>query len=148
MVACYSSEDSEKVLAVVKVLVEASASISSANLLGITPLMFAASHGHTSTVSYLLSLNDSFDAIDNEGKNALFHAIDGKHEEISKILIDAGIDLNVANKYGVTAKNYARNEHCDTILDLFPPEIERYQTPSSYLSYNKFENLIPGMSEV
>lgn len=148
MVSCYSDGDSEDVLAVVKALIKESTVIGAANLLGITPLMFASKHGHTSVVRYLLALNDAFDAIDNEGTNALFHAIDGKHEDIAKILIEAGIDLNVSNKFRCTARDYSRNENCEAIFKLFPAEIIRYQTPGSFMSYNRFEDMIPGIAEM
>lgn len=148
MVACYSEGETENVLKVVKALIKESTIVSSSNLFGVTPLMFASRHGHASVVSFLLSLNDAYDAIDNEGKNALFHAIDGKHVEIAKMLIAAGIDLSVAHKFGSTAKDYARDELQQDIFELFPAEIQRFQIPCNYLSYNRFEDLIPGIAEM
>lgn len=146
MVACYSDAKSDQVLKVVKLLIKESTIISSSNLTGVTALMFASSHGHVEVVKYLLSLNDSFDAIDNEGQNALFYAIDGKNLEIAKILIAAGIDLSVVNKFGYTANHYALDENQLEIAELFPPEEVKYETPSTFVSYNRFEDLIPGIN--
>lgn len=143
IVACYSEGDSEEVLKIVKLLIKESTIISSSNSAGITALMFASSRGHIEVVRYLLSLNDAYDAIDNEGKNALFHAIDGKQVEIAKVLLGAGIDLSVVNQFGCTAKQYAVDENQVEIAELFPPEVYRYETPGSFLSYNRFEDLIP-----
>lgn len=148
IVACYSETNSDDVLEVVKILIQASTNISAANLQGITALMLASQRGHFVVVQHLLSLNDAIDAIDNDGKNALFHAIDGKQKEIAALLIDHGIDLNVFNNDGFTAKHYAIDEYQHEIVKLFPEEIEQYSTPSSFMNYNKFQDLIPGMSDM
>lgn len=144
MFACHSTADSNEVLKIVKTLVKENANFSSSNLYGITPLMFASRYGHIDVVKYLLSINDAIDAIDNEKKNSLFHAVDGKHLEIAQILIEAGIDLNVVDKYGNTAKEYAQNELQEDIVALFPPDVYKYQPPCNFLSYNQFEDTIPG----
>lgn len=148
MVACYSDGDSDDVLKIAKVLIKNATRISLSNTAGITALMFASRHGHIEVVKYLLSLNDALHSIDNECKNALFHAIEGKQKEIAKILIDAGIDLSVTNNFGCTARNFAYGENQLEIVELFPEEVYEYQTPSAFMSYNRFEDLIPGMSEV
>lgn len=148
MVACYSNGDSDDVLKIAKLLIKNATNISLSNTAGITALMFASSHGHIEVVKYLLSLNDAIDAIDNDSKNALFHAIEGKQKEIAKILIDAGIDVDVANNFGFTAKHFAYEENQLEIVELFPEEVYEYQTPTAFMSYNRFEDLIPGMSEV
>lgn len=148
MVVCYSNGDSDDVLKIAQLLIKNSTNISLSNTAGVTALMFASSHGHIEVVKYLLTLNDAFDAIDNECKNALFHAIEGKQKEIAKILIDAGTDLNVTNNFGFTAKHFAYEDNQLEIVELFPEEVYEYQTPSAFMSYNRFEDLIPGMSEV
>jgi ankyrin repeat protein len=142
MVACYSNADSEKVLEVVKALINESTIISSSNECGITPLMFASRNGHLEVVKYLISLKDAVDAIDNNGKNALFHAIDGKQVEIAKFLIDSGIDLSVTENFGNTAKNYANDELQMAIYELFAPDVYEYLTPCNFLSYNQFEDIV------
>lgn len=147
MVACFSSANPGEVFKVVKALVRSSTIISSSNCNGVTPLMHASRLGNLEVVKYLLSLNDAYDAIDNEGNNALFHAIEGKHLEVAKVLIEVGTDLAVVNKRGQTAKDFARSEYHFDYFDLFPPEPYQYQTPADFISYNRFEDLIPGLSE-
>lgn len=144
MVACYSSADSANVFKVVKALTDKAAMISSTNIYGVTALMFACGKGHVKVVQHLLSLNDSYDAIDNEGRNALFHAIDAKSFETAKLLVEAGIDLTVTDKFGSSAKQHASNELQSNIVELFPPEVVKYQIPCNFLSYNRFEDLFPG----
>ena len=63
--------------------------------------------------------------------------------EVAKLLIEAGIDLFVVEKYGNTAKTFAESENRTEILKLFPPEEYRYEIPTDYLSYSKFESIIP-----
>lgn len=145
MVACYSKADSEEVLKIVKILVNESTNIRVSNSYGVTALMFACSSGHIEVVKYLLSLNDAYDARDNDGNNSLFHAIDGKQVKIAKILIDAGIDLSASNRTGYTAKHYAMNENQQEIVNLFPQESLKYETPSAFMNYNRFEDLVPGL---
>ena len=77
----------------------------------------------------------------------MFHAIESKNTEIVKILIDDGIDLNVCNRYGDTAKRFAENENLHDIVSLFPAEKEVYTLPLKYCSYNDFEDLVPGFSK-
>ncbi|CRL05835.1 CLUMA_CG018862, isoform A [Clunio marinus] len=143
MVTCSADAKSEEILKIVKLLVNKGASIRISNTFGETALMLASKKGYANVVKYLISLNDSFDAIDNEGKNALFHAIDGQHVDTAKILIENGINLNVINRYGCDARNYALNENLIEIYGLFPPQEYKYQVPGSFLSYNRFEDIIP-----
>lgn len=146
MVACGSRADSSEVLKVVKILVKHNVNFRATNDYGITAFMNACTNGHVEVVKYLLSINDSFDAIDNLGRNALFHAIDGKNTEIAKILIETGIDLNVSNKFGETPKYYAMNDNNQEIIDLFPADVIKYEPPCRFMSYNRFEDLIPGVT--
>jgi len=67
--------------------------------------------------------------------------------KVSKILIDAGIDLTIRNKFGFTAQQFAKREYRDDILGLFPPEDEQYQIPHDYICYNRFVDLIPNVFE-
>lgn len=148
MAACKSSADSEDVLRVVKTLILDSTIISVGDAYGVTPLMFACASGHVGVVKYLLSQNDAVNAIDNERKNALFHAIESKNLEITKMLIAANIDLVVTNIFGDTAKDIAISENLTEIVDLFPSEVVQYQPPFNFMSYNRFEDLPTGNSEV
>lgn len=146
MVACYSKAEKSDVFKVVKALVKPTTIIGSANLYGTTPLMFASRQGNLEVVNFLISHKDAYDAIDNEGNNALFHAIEGKHLEVAKRLVKTGIDLTVVNKFGLTAKDFVENEYLFKFRELFPSEPQRYEPPPRYLSYSCFEDLIPYLS--
>lgn len=146
LVACSSQADSSEVIQVVNVLMDNNVNFRASNNYGVTPMMSACAKGHIEVVKCLILTNDSFDAIDNEGRNALFYAIDGKQVEIARILIEAGIDLSVVNMFGESAKRYAGNDNNLKILELFPPEIQHYQPPSNFLSYNRFKDLIPELT--
>lgn len=148
MVACYSEASSEDVFEVVKILVTEPSIIVASNTSGVTALMFASKAGHIEVVRYLLLHGpaNAINAVDNEGMNALFHAIGGKRTEVAEVLISSGIDLTACNMYGLSAKHYAIEENQQDIIELFPKEDEKYQTPGAYMSYNRFEDLIPGRS--
>lgn len=147
MVACHSEADSPDVLKIVRVLIENAANFRMTDAYGVTSLMKACSRGHAEAVKYLIAKKDSINTIDNEKRNALFHAIEGKHVEIAKILIDAGIDLNVVNTFGASARDLAIAEMQNEILALMPLEKEQpFQLPINFTSYNRFEDLIPDES--
>lgn len=142
MIACCSEVDTSKVLEVIKVLVSQNVNFRASNVLGIKPLMFASASGHAKVVEYFLSLNDSLNAIDNHGRNALFHAIEGKQTDVARILIEAGIDLNVVNLHGESSKDYAENDNNQDILNLFPAEVPQYIPSTNFISYNRFQDIV------
>jgi hypothetical protein len=82
-------------LPIVKYLVEHGADV---NLRGgstnTTPISLAALGGHLQVVAYLVSHGASLDMSD-PGRNPLFEAIIRGHADITKCLLDAGIDANV-----------------------------------------------------
>lgn len=84
-----------------------------------TALIPACERGHVETVRLLASTeNFPIDHINNLGWTALLEAVilgDGsaKYQEIVQILIDHGVNKNIADKNGVTALQHAesRNQH-------------------------------------
>lgn len=143
LIACSSEANSEQVLKVVHSLINKSANFRISNATGVTPIMQACLRGHLEVVKYLLAVGESFETVDNEGKNLLFYAIDGKQLEVARFLISKGIDLNHVNTYRVSAKEHAVNEHQLEILELFPQEDPVYQPPVNFMTYNRFEDLVP-----
>lgn len=143
LIACDSEADSGQVFKVVQALINKSANFRISNALGVTPIMQACLRGHLEVIKYLLSMGESFETVDNEGKNLLFYAIDGKQVEVARFLIASGIDLSHVNTYRVSAKEYAVNEHQLEILELFPQDVPVYQPPVNFLSYNRFDELVP-----
>lgn len=142
MVACSSQENSENLLRIAKLLVHVGCNFRMADCYGVTPLMRAANRGHLEVVKFLLA-RDSMDAIDNEGQNALFHAIGGKKFEVAKLLIDKGINLNIRSSLKLSAREYAIDENQLDIVGLFPPVEEKILLPGFFTNYSRFEDLIP-----
>lgn len=62
-----------------------------------TPLLAAASSGNVEIVRYLLDLGATME-VDRSERNPLFAAIDGRHTEVAKVLIEAGINTKIGYK--------------------------------------------------
>ena len=95
-------------LAVVKFLVEAGAGVCAMCNFGNTCPIFAAYHGHTETVRYLVGLKD----VDVNHKatdqwSALFCAVRRNHPDVVKVLIDAGADIETRDEDSLTPLVYA-----------------------------------------
>ncbi|MBN8969464.1 MAG: ankyrin repeat domain-containing protein [Rhizobiales bacterium] len=92
---------------------EAGADLASTNRYGGTALIPAAHHGHPETVKILLGTAININHINRLGWTALIEAVilsDGGpvHTEIVRLLVDAGADVNIADRDGVTPLAHAR----------------------------------------
>ncbi|CAG9807561.1 unnamed protein product [Chironomus riparius] len=144
MIACSSTQNSDEILKIIKILHKMEPKlINCTNYIGENALMLAAKRGHLSVIEYLIKVGESYNIINNSGRNVLFYAIEGNNIDIAKKLFELEIDLDIRDCYGTTAKKYA--EECNTkeILELFPLEEYKYETPSSYYSYNTFDAIVP-----
>ena len=72
------------------------------------PLHAAAREGQAEVITYLLSLGTEVDTRDERGRTALFLSVSGQHEEATSALLEAGADLSVEDKDGVTVRSLAR----------------------------------------
>ena len=90
---------------------------------GRSALISAAAHGDLTVVKTLVGGKADINLKDNNGYTALFHAIEGRYDEVSKFLLQqSAIDLNARGKNGVTALiSYVWRE--DT--EMVPKLIER-----------------------
>ncbi|WKY01757.1 hypothetical protein Q1695_015620 [Nippostrongylus brasiliensis] len=84
--------------------------------LGWTPLMIASSAGRVEIVRYLLSLPH----VDVSHRNAnqqtaLHYAASKNHREITHLLLEAGADINAADKYGATPLHRAASQGHDRV---------------------------------
>jgi ankyrin repeat protein len=91
----------------------AGADLKSVNRYGGTALIPAAHHGHPETVKILLATAIDKDHVNKLGWTALLEAVilgDGgkTHTDIVKLLVDAGANVNIADRQGVTALQHAR----------------------------------------
>ena len=67
---------------------------------GRTPLHWAASENSLDAVRFLIQAGADLNAVDNQGDNALLHAVKRNHGAVAKILLDAGIDVNAPDRNG------------------------------------------------
>lgn len=104
----------EGLLDILKLVNEAGADPSITNRYGGTALIPASERGHVEVVRYLLEQTDvEIDHVNNLGWTALLEAIvlsdgDVAHQEVVRLLIDHGADLDIADKDGVRPLAHAR----------------------------------------
>ena len=88
-------------LAVAKVFVEAGAGVRGTCNFGNTCLIFAAHHGHTETVRYLVGLKDvDVNHKDEDGSTAVLCAVLQNHSDVVQLLIDGRADIEVKDDNG------------------------------------------------
>ena len=93
-------------LDIVKMLVEAGAGVRGSNIEGVTCLLRATYHGHTEIVRYLVGLPQvDVNQLGCKDLNltALHLAVVEKHQDIVKVLIDAGAELDRTGEDGRSA---------------------------------------------
>lgn len=103
-------------LDILKLLIEAKADTKMTNRYGGNALIPAAEKGHVDNVRTLLETTDvNVNHVNNLGWTALLEAIiltDGgtKHQQIVRLLIDHGADVNIADNDGVTPLQHAQRQ--------------------------------------
>ncbi|XP_070505776.1 ankyrin repeat, SAM and basic leucine zipper domain-containing protein 1 [Chironomus tepperi] len=144
MIVCSSTQNSDEILKIIKILHKTEPKlINRTNYVGENALMLAAKKGHLNVIEYLIKIGESYNIVNNSGRNVLFYAIEGNNIDIAKKLFELEIDLDVRDCYGTTPKKYAEECNAEEILELFPLEEYKYVTPSSYYSYSSFDSLVP-----
>ncbi|MFN0094965.1 MAG: ankyrin repeat domain-containing protein [Dehalococcoidia bacterium] len=108
-------------LAILRLTLAHGADLTSTNRFGGTGLIPAAHHGHVETVRELLKTSIDIDHINNLGWTALLEAVilgDGgaSHTEIVRLLVEAGADMAVADRGGVTPLAHARERGYSAIV--------------------------------
>jgi ankyrin repeat protein len=98
---------------ILKMTLAAGADLKSLNRYGGTALIPAAHHGHPETVAILLTTAIDKDHVNKLGWTALLEAIvlgDGGpvHTRIVRQLVEAGANVNIADREGVTPLKHAR----------------------------------------
>lgn len=101
-------------LEILRMTLEAGADLRSVNRYGGTALIPAAHHGHPDIVRELLKTDIDIDHVNRLGWTALLETIilsDGgtTHVEILKLLVDAGANVSLADRDGVTPLAHAES---------------------------------------
>lgn len=110
-------------LEILRMTLKAGADLRSVNRYGGVGLIPAAHHGHPEIVRELLKTDIDIDHINRLGWTALLETIilsDGgaTHTEILKLLIDAGANVNLADRDGVTPLAHARQRGYREMIEL------------------------------
>jgi ankyrin repeat protein len=85
-----------------------------------TPLMFAAACGDPALVGDLIKAGARVNALDGRHMTALMRAvaIDGANPEAARLLITAGADVNISDRNGETALDWARKYRNPSVVAL------------------------------
>ena len=107
---------------ILRILIEADADLASTNRYGGTALIPAAHHGHVETVKILLATPINIDHVNRLGWTALLETVilgDGGpvHTEILRLLIEAGANVNLADREGVTPLAHARKRNYSAMIE-------------------------------
>jgi ankyrin repeat protein len=107
-------------LEILKLTLKHGADLKSTNRYGGTALIPAAERGHVETVRTLIKAGVDIDHVNNLGWTALLEAIilgDGgtRHQQIVQLLVDAGANVNLADREGVTPLQHARTRRFSKI---------------------------------
>uniref|UniRef100_A0A182MTV6 Uncharacterized protein n=1 Tax=Anopheles culicifacies TaxID=139723 RepID=A0A182MTV6_9DIPT len=146
MITCSSTQSSECVYQIVKLLLDYGAIIGMMDQYGRSPLMFACREGHLEVVKEIVS-ESSLLSVDYEGNTALFHAVIHNRLEVVKILLRAGAQTYAVNRQGYTPRQCAINCNYLEIAELFPLETKAFEIPSNYLCYSSYRNFISGIED-
>lgn len=82
---------------------------------GWTPLVFACRSGQVEILKFLINAGADVRAIDKSGSSLLHHA---NSAEVAEILLDSGIDVNHAAKYGLRPLHVSSRNDSDVVVRL------------------------------
>jgi uncharacterized protein len=107
---------------ILKLILTAGPDLKSTNRFGGTALIPACHRGHVEAVKLLLATDINKDHVNNLGWTALMEAVvlgDGgaRHTEIVRLLVDAGADVNIPDRDGLTPLFHARQRGYHGIVD-------------------------------
>ncbi len=108
---------------IMKLMLKARPDFTRYNRFGGTSLVPAAERGHVEMVKLLVNTKVDIDHVNHLGWTALLEAIvlsDGgtRHQQIVQILVDAGVNVNIADKEGVTPLQHAKQKGFQAIVKI------------------------------
>ena len=110
-------------LDILKLTLQANPNFKVYNRFGGTALIPACERGHVEVVKELLKTQIDIDHVNNLGWTALLEAIvlsDGgpRHQEIVRLLVSAGANVNLSDRQGVTPLQHARRSGFEVIANV------------------------------
>lgn len=113
----------EGTVGIMKLILQAKPNFSVYNRFGGTPLIPAAERGHVEMVKLLVTTKVDIDHVNHLGWTALLEAIvlshgGPRHQEIVEVLVNAGADVNIADKEGITPLQHARQKGFQEIVKI------------------------------
>lgn len=119
--SAYLISTADGYLDLLKLTLEAGADVHSLDSYNGTGLIRAADRGHAEIVEELLKTDIAIDHVNRLGWTALLEAIilgDGgpRHTEVVRLLVQAGADVNLADRNGVTPLAHARQQGFEEII--------------------------------
>lgn len=114
-----------------KLMLEHGGNITATDNIGFTPLFHSASkNGNEAAVAFLIERGASVNPAPtaSEATTPLYEAANRGHNEICKLLIEAGADVNAKNHEGWTPLHAATDECCDEVVQLL---LERGADPNA-----------------
>lgn len=136
-----SDRDEDVVLAIVQALFDNGAILNVGNQTNRTAFMMLAGNGYERVVRYALP-HVCLDACDNMGHTALFYAIEAKHYQIVRLLIDHGAHMDLEDNTGKGVRDWAIETGFERLNEFFP-EVDEYVVPPEFLSMFRPEELAP-----
>jgi hypothetical protein len=105
---------------IVTALLEAGADLNAAcDIIGFTPLMFAAEHNHVAALRLLIQAGADLNKCSKHGRDtALIRAVFSGHEQATAVLLLAGARIDIVNDDGKSALDYARERSDAALIQL------------------------------
>lgn len=152
LLACSANNDYEneaavaannRILEIVKLLIDHKALVNVRNRDGETALMLAIMNGYDAVAEHLMANDASLEVCDNYGNTPLFYACTYGRKHIAETLMRQGIIYDIANRHGDRPIDIAINKGFEDIAALFPVQEVEPTVPLEYLNYESVEELVP-----